>query len=176
MTFTGLPIDGAWEMSLVRHEDERGYFTRFWSAGEMAARSLETALDQCSLASNRLAGTVRGMHYQTAPREETKVVRCVRGAMFDVLVDLRPGSPTFRAWCGRELTAENGRALYVPRGVAHGYQTLTDSTDVLYLITAEYDPSLARGVRWNDPAFGIQWPMSPTAISERDRTYPDFDQ
>ena len=159
---------------LEPHEDERGFFARLWCAPEFARRSLAGTLQQCSLSYNRHAHTIRGMHYQAAPREEAKIVRCTRGAIFDVLLDLRPRSSTFRQWVARELSAENRLAFYVPEGVAHGFQTLTDHTEVLYLISEQFDPDLARGVRWNDPAFGIEWPMPPRIMSERDRSYPDF--
>ena len=174
MRFEPAGLAGAWVVHLERQEDERGFFARTWSAAEFRQHGLADVLDQCSLSFNRRAGTVRGMHYQVAPREEVKIVRCVGGAIFDVLVDVRPGSPTCRQWIGRELSRDNRTALYVPEGVAHGYQTLTDEAEVLYLMAGEYDPALARGVRWNDPAFGIEWPRPVTVISERDRTYGDF--
>ena len=174
MTFSPAGLDGAWELSAVRIEDARGFFARTWSAGEFAARGLRSTLAQCSLSYNRRAGTLRGMHYQLPPRDEAKVVRCVRGAIYDVLVDLRPSSPTFRRWIARELTSENRLSLYIPEGVAHGFQTLTDDAEVMYLISEVYDASLARGVRWDDAAFGIEWPMPVSVISERDRGFPDF--
>lgn len=174
MRFHPAGLDGAWLLELEPHEDDRGFFARVWCASEFAGRSLAGVLEQCSLSYNRHAATIRGMHYQIAPREEAKTVRCIRGAVFDVLLDLRPQSPTFRRWIARELTAENRLALYVPEGVAHGFQTLTNDTEVLYLIAQSYDPDLARGIRWNDPGFGIQWPLPPGLISERDRSYPDF--
>jgi dTDP-4-dehydrorhamnose 3,5-epimerase len=167
-------LDGAWVLPLDRHEDERGFFARVWCAAEFGDRGLAGSLQQCSLSYNRHAGTIRGMHYQAAPREEAKIVRCVRGAIYDVLLDLRAGSPTFMRWVGRELSAENRLAFYVPEGVAHGFQTLADDAEVLYLISQQYDAALARGVRWDDPAFGIQWPRPPAIISPRDAGYPDF--
>jgi dTDP-4-dehydrorhamnose 3,5-epimerase len=167
-------LDGASLMTLEPHEDERGFFARLWCASEFAGRSLAGVLQQCSLSYNRYARTIRGMHYQAAPREEAKIVRCVRGAIYDVLLDLRPTSPTFRQWVARELTSDNRLAFYVPEGVAHGFQTLTDDAEVLYLIAEQFDPDLARGVRWNDPAFDIRWPLPPGLVSERDRSYPDF--
>jgi dTDP-4-dehydrorhamnose 3,5-epimerase len=168
----GLP--GAWLLPLQPYEDERGFFARLWSVDEFRASALTDALQQCSLSYNRHARTIRGLHYQAAPRTETKIVRCVRGAIYDVLLDLRPESATFRQWVAHELTDSNRLALYVPKGVAHGYQTLTDDAEVLYLIDERYDPSLARGVRWNDRAFGIGWPLPAGTISERDRSFPDF--
>jgi dTDP-4-dehydrorhamnose 3,5-epimerase len=174
MTFEPLPIENAWRVGAEQHEDDRGFFTRLWCASEFCERGLSSRLEQCSLSYNRRTGTIRGMHYQAPPREEAKVVRCIRGAIYDVLVDLRRGSPTFMQWCAQELTASNRLALYVPEGVAHGFQSLSDETEVMYLISEPYDPSLARGVRWDDPAFGIHWPLPATVLSARDRAYPDF--
>jgi dTDP-4-dehydrorhamnose 3,5-epimerase len=167
-------IDGAWLLQLEPIEDERGFFGRTWSSGEFSSRGLTTALAECSLSYNRRAATVRGMHYQVAPRAEAKVVRCIRGSIFDVLLDIRRDSPTFGQWRASTLTAENRLSVYIPEGVAHGFQTLTDDAEVLYLISAPYDAVLARGVRWNDPAFAIEWPLPPGVISARDRGYPDF--
>jgi dTDP-4-dehydrorhamnose 3,5-epimerase len=176
VTFEPTELDGAWLLALDRHEDERGFFARLWTASEFAARDLTSRLDQCSLSYNRRAGTIRGIHYQAPPSEEVKIVRCVRGAIHDVLLDLRPASPSYKRWMARALSAEDRLALYIPRGVAHGFQTLTDDAEVLYLIEGKYDPGLARGVRWDDPAFGIDWPLPATVMSERDRTYLDFDR
>lgn len=174
MTFQRAPIADAWILGIERHTDERGHFARFWSASELAERTLDPQLEHVSISYNRRAGTIRGLHHQAAPRAETKIVRCVHGAIFDVLLDLRAESATFKQWFARELSAENGTALYIPKGVAHGFQTLTDDAEVMYFISEHYDPTLARGVRWNDPAFGIDWPREPTVIAERDRGYPDF--
>jgi len=174
VTFKSIGLEGAWLLGLDRHEDERGFFARLWCASEFGGRSLASTVEQCSLSYNRRAGTIRGMHYQAPPREETKVVRCVRGAVHDVLLDLRPDSPTHKRWVARTLTCDNRLAFYIPEGIAHGFQTLTDDAEVLYLIGQQYDPALARGVRWNDPAFGIHWPLPVGAMSERDRGYPDF--
>ena len=174
MTFEPAGLDGAWLLPLERFDDERGFFARLWSAPEFGERRLASRLSQCSLSYNRHARTIRGLHYQVAPRDDAKVVRCVRGGIYDVLLDLRPASPTYRSWVGRELTADNRLAFYIPEGVAHGFQTLTDDAEVLYFISELYDPALARGVRWNDPSFGIRWPLPPGTMSERDRTYPDF--
>jgi dTDP-4-dehydrorhamnose 3,5-epimerase len=174
MTFEPLPIENAWRLKADQHEDDRGFFSRLWCASEFCERGLSSRLEQCSLSYNRRTGTIRGMHYQAPPREEAKVVRCIRGAIYDVLLDLRRGSPTFLQWCAQELTAANRLALYVPEGVAHGFQSLSDETEVMYLISEQYDPSLARGVRWDDPAFGIHWPLPATVLSARDRAYPDF--
>ena len=175
MRFEPAGLEGAWLLSIEPHADERGFFARLWCHAELRGQSLESTLSQCSLSYNRHARTIRGMHYQAAPREEAKVVRCVRGAIYDVLLDLRPASPTFKRWIARELTAENRLGLYVPEGVAHGFQTLTDDAEVLYFISADYEPALSRGVRWNDAAFKIQWPLPPGTMSGRDRSYPDFE-
>lgn len=174
MRFEPAGLDGAWLVDLDRHEDERGFFARIWCAEEFRSRGLADRLSQCSVSHNRRAGTLRGMHYQAAPHEEARVVRCIAGAIFDVLIDLRPSSATFMQWVGTELTSDNRRALYVPPGFAHGFQTLRDDTEVLYLIDEPFDAALARGVRWDDPAFKIQWPLPPAILSERDRGYPDF--
>jgi dTDP-4-dehydrorhamnose 3,5-epimerase len=154
--------------------DERGFFARLWSAEAFAARQLVTQFDHVSVSFNHKAGTLRGMHYQAAPFAETKLVRCVRGAIFDVAVDLRPQSPTFRKWVGVELSADNRRAFYIPAGCAHGFQTLTPDAEVLYMIDAPYSAGHGRGVRWNDPAFGIVWPEAERVMNARDAAYPDF--
>ena len=175
MKFTPTKIAGVWIVDLERHEDERGWFARTWCAEEFAARGLPKSFSQCSTSFNRRRGTLRGMHYQVAPHAEAKLVRCVRGAMFDVALDLRASSPTFKHWEGVELTAENGRALCIPEGCAHGFQTLADDTEVLYLIAGEFQPASARGARWNDSQFVIEWPLPEEAIlSPRDCGYPDF--
>jgi dTDP-4-dehydrorhamnose 3,5-epimerase len=167
-------LDGVWLLDLDTYEDERGFFARLWSAADFGAEGLAGTLDSCSLSFNHRAGTLRGMHYQAAPSEEIKIVRCVRGAIYDVVLDLRANSPTFKRWVAHELTAENRLAFYIPRGCAHGFQTLTDGAEVLYLIAGSYDPGSGRGVRWNDPAFNIEWPMIPTVIADRDRTFADY--
>lgn len=174
MNFIPLDLPGAFVIEAARHEDERGFFVRTWDRREFEARGLSGGLEQCSVSFNRRAGTLRGMHYQAAPAEEAKLVRCTRGAIYDVIIDLRPASPRFTRWQGVELTAESGRSLYVPEGVAHGFLTLADETEVFYQISTEYRPELARGVRWNDPAFGVAWPAPVTVIAARDASYPDF--
>ena len=174
MVFEPFGLENAWRLRLEPYADARGFFARLWAPEELAARGLNPALAHCSLSCTRRARTLRGLHYQAAPREEAKVIRCIRGAIYDVLVDLRRGSPTFGRGQACELTAENRLALYAPEGVAHGFQALTDDVEVLYMISAPYDPSLARGVRWNDPAFGIVWPAEPGEMSDRDRGFPDF--
>lgn len=174
MIFTPTSLPGVFLIDIEPGRDERGFFARTWDAMEFRRRGLDSAITQCSLAANRARGTLRGMHYQSAPHLETKVVSCVAGAVYDVLVDLRPDSSTFRRWFASELSAENHRMLYVPPGVAHGYLTLQDHSDVYYQISGDYAPESGRGVRWNDPAFAIAWPAEPRIMAERDRDYPDF--
>lgn len=154
------------------HRDERGYFTRTFCEKEFAAAGLKAHFPQTSLSFSARAGTVRGMHFQKGPFAETKLVRCSKGAVFDVVVDLRKGEPTFRKWRGFELSAHNGTGLYVPEGFAHGFQTLTDETEVTYAITPAFVPGVADGVRWSDPAIDIRWPRPISVISERDCTWP----
>ena len=175
MTFIETRLPGVLLIDCDVFRDDRGAFVRAWMPEEFAARGLETRLAQASLATNITRGTLRGMHYQTAPFEEVKLIRAARGAVYDVAVDLRPDSPTFREWIGVELTSENHRMLYVPHGCAHGYQTLTDDAAVFYFVSAPYSPAHQAGVRWDDPAFGIQWPLGrPTVINDRDARFPDF--
>src|SRR3989344_8804848 len=154
--------------------DERGFFARSWCRREFEKRGLNPDIAQCNISFNKKCGTLRGMHYQTKPHEETKVVRCTSGAIYDVIVDLRPESSMFRKWIAVELSAENRRMLYVPPGFAHGFQSLVDDTEVFYQISTFYHPESARGARWNDPAFGIEWPVMERVISDKDRQYPDF--
>lgn len=167
-----MQIAGAYIIDVDRFEDERGFFALTWARDEFATHGLNADLAQCNLSYNHHAGTVRGMHWQAPPHAETKLVRCIRGGIYDVIVDIREGSPTYRAWAGVELTAENRRALYIPEGCAHGFQTLEDATEVFYQITEYYTPAAARGMRWDDPAIGITWPLSVSVLSDRDRTYP----
>lgn len=173
MRFTPLGLDGAYLVQLERHEDERGFFARAWCRDEFGDHGLVSDLAQCSISRNSAAGTLRGLHFQAAPHEEAKLVRCTAGAIFDVIVDLRADSPTNAAWFGVELNADEGDALYVPKGFAHGFQTLVDNAEVLYLISDPYVPEAAAGVRWDDPAFGIEWPLPIRTMSERDRSWPD---
>jgi dTDP-4-dehydrorhamnose 3,5-epimerase len=168
------PLAGSFVVELEQLEDERGFFARTWCADEFASHGLEAQIAQCNLSSNRRRGTLRGMHYQTAPHHEAKIVRCIRGAIYDVIVDLRADSPTWRRWVSVELTAENRRALYVPENFAHGYQTLTDDSEVFYEMSKPYASGLGRGVRWNDPALKIEWPICDPILSERDRSYSDL--
>jgi dTDP-4-dehydrorhamnose 3,5-epimerase len=174
MRFTQTPLPGVVVVDIEPHGDDRGLFARLQCPDEFAAARIPFAPAQTSLSRNPTAGTLRGLHYQPAPFAEAKLVRAVRGRMFDVAVDLRPGSPTFRRWVGEELSADNARALFVPEGVAHGFLTLEPDTDVLYQISPKFAPGHEAGARWDDPAFGIAWPAKPQLISERDATYPDF--
>jgi dTDP-4-dehydrorhamnose 3,5-epimerase len=175
MIFTETTVAGAWLIEPEPIVDERGFFARIWDAAEFRERGLRAELSQCSIAVTRERGTLRGLHYQIAPHEEAKLVRCCAGAIFDVAVDLRPASPTFKRWFGTELTAENRRALYVPEGCAHGFLALRDDCEVLYEIAGRHVAEAARGVRWDDSAFGIEWPERVLAMNERDRTFPDFE-
>jgi dTDP-4-dehydrorhamnose 3,5-epimerase len=170
---TALP--GAWRLLPERAADERGYFARTYCADDFAARGLEPAIAQCSVSYNHRRGTLRGLHFQEAPHAEVKLVRCTRGAVWDVIVDLRPGSPTYRRWAAAELTAGNGAALYIPKGCAHGLQTLADETEIFYQISVPYAPESARGYRYDDPAFAIDWPEPVAVISQRDLSWPPFE-
>jgi dTDP-4-dehydrorhamnose 3,5-epimerase len=172
--FTPTPLTGAFVIEPERLEDSRGFFARTWCLREFTARGLETRIAQCSTSFNKKKGTLRGMHYQAAPVAESKIVRCTRGAVHDVIIDLRPGSATYTRHFGTALTAANRAMLYVPEGFAHGFQTLEDDTEVFYQISEFYSPKHARGVRWDDPAFGIRWPDDDRTIVDRDRAYPDF--
>lgn len=175
MHFEEAPIAGAWIVDAEPSSDARGLFARTYDAELFAERGLSPAFAQCSTSFNHRAGTLRGLHYQADPHGECKLVRCTAGAAFDVLVDLRPDSPTHRVWHSVELSQDNRRAVYVPPGVAHGFQTLTDGCELLYMIDVPYVPEAARGVRWDDQAFAIEWPDPPggRVISERDRGFPD---
>jgi dTDP-4-dehydrorhamnose 3,5-epimerase len=174
MRFGETPVAGAWVIDVEPSSDARGLFARTFDAGLFAERGLSATLAQCSTSYNHRAGTLRGLHYQADPHAECKLVRCTAGAAFDVLLDLRPDSPSYRRWHGVELSSANRRSVYAPRGVAHGFQTLLDGSELLYLIDVPFAPDSARGVRWDDPAFAIEWPAAPTTVSERDATYPDF--
>jgi len=170
--FLESPLAGAYTLEMDRLEDERGFFARSYCAAEFAARGLPAAMPQSSVSFNARRGTLRGLHYQAEPHAEDKLVRCTAGAIYDVIVDLRPNSPTLRRWFGVELSAANHRSLFVPKGLAHGFITLSDDTEVLYMISVPYVPGFERGVRWNDPAIGISWPMAPSAVAARDAAYP----
>lgn len=172
MNFLASKVSGAWTIDPTPHTDPRGRFFRAWCVEEFAAHGIDFTPLQANMGTSRQAGTVRGMHYQVAPAEEAKLVRCTRGSVFDVLVDLRPGSATHGQWFGTELSARNARMLYVPPLCAHGYQTLEDESEVLYMTSALYRPDAVRGLRFDDPAVGIAWPLPPQALSDQDLRWP----
>ena len=172
MNFTETPLHGAFVIDIERHDDERGFFARIFCEEEFRSCGLDPRVAQCNISFNERKGTLRGMHFQAAPHGETKVVRCSGGAMYDVIVDLRDDSPTRCRWFAAELTAENRRALYVPAQFAHGFLTLTNDCEVFYQMGTAFEDGAGRGVRWNDPAFGIEWPFAPSVISPRDATWP----
>ena len=174
MRFVPLALSGAFRVEPELKSDERGFFARTFCRDEFAAHGLHPELVQCSVSFNAKRGTLRGMHYQRKPHEEAKLVRCTMGAIHDVLLDLRPASATFRRWVGVDLCAENRHAVYIPEGIAHGFLTLSDGCEVFYQMAHMFQPESAAGVRWNDPAFGIEWPGEVRVISERDRNYADF--
>jgi dTDP-4-dehydrorhamnose 3,5-epimerase len=174
LTFAETGLLGAFIVESKCHFDERGTFARIWDQSVLKQLGSDFRIEQCSISCNERKGTLRGMHYQSEPYQETKIVRCLRGALYDVIIDLRPHSPTFKQHFGLELTSNNRRMLYIPEGIAHGFLTLTDHTEVLYLISQRYDADSACGVRWNDPAFGVQWPDEIRVISARDQRFPDF--
>ena len=175
MTFHQTKLGGVFEVHLDLIGDRRGFFSRSWCQKEFEVHGLDPRLVQCNISLNSRKGTLRGLHYQAAPHAETKLVRCTQGAIYDVVVDLRPQSRTFKDWIGVTLTAANRHMLYIPEGCAHGFLTLEDESEVFYQMSEFYNPDSARGVRWNDPAFEITWPANVEVISERDRTYPDFE-
>jgi len=170
--FSATPLGGVFVVELERLQDERGFFARSFCQDEFRAHGLRSDIAQCNVSWNRRRGTLRGLHYQGKPHEEAKVVRCTRGALWDVAVDLREDSPTRHRWHAVELTAENCKALYIPEGVAHGFQTLADDTEVLYLMSTPYHADLSRGLRWDDPRLAIAWPLPDPIVSERDRAFP----
>jgi dTDP-4-dehydrorhamnose 3,5-epimerase len=175
MIFTETKLAGAFIIDLEMHTDARGFFAQSWSASEFAARRLNAQVAECDVSFNKRKGTLRGMHFQSPPHAQVKLVRCTAGAIFDAIIDLRPESPTFKQWVAVELTAANRRLLYVPGGFAHGFQTLADDSEVFYQMSDVYAPELAGGVRWNDPAFGIEWPEEDSRIiNARDSEYPNF--
>ena len=175
MMFTKTPLPGACVVSQQPRHDERGFFARAFCAKEFAAAGLEHRFVQANNTLTLKNGTVRGMHYQLPPAAEVKLVRCLRGAVYDVIIDIRPESATFKQWFGAELTQDNRQMMYVPRGFAHGFVALTDNAELHYMVSAFYDPGQERGLRFNDPAFGIDWPVAMTSISDKDRSWPDFD-
>jgi dTDP-4-dehydrorhamnose 3,5-epimerase len=174
MKFTETQLKGAFVIELEKRGDDRGFFARFFCEREYQQHGLDHRIVQINTSLSKDRGTLRGMHYQLAPKAEDKVVRCIRGALLDVIIDLRPDSPTFKRHFKAELTAENRSMLYVPKGFAHGFMTLTENTEALYLATEFYSPEHERGVRWNDPQFAIEWPMAPVVISDKDRNQADF--
>jgi dTDP-4-dehydrorhamnose 3,5-epimerase len=167
-------LEGAFVIELEKHADQRGFFARAYCEREFESHKLISRFVQCNISFNRFKGTLRGMHFQTAPHEEVKLIRCTRGAIYDAIIDLRPDSPTFKQYFSTVLSAENAKMLYVPQKFAHGFQTLEDNTEVFYQMSEFYAPDHARGVRWNDPAFGIEWPAGERIILDRDQTYADF--
>ena len=174
MRFTETSLPGVWRIELERREDERGFFARAFDRAAFAAHALDTDLAQLNVSHNARKGTLRGLHYQAAPHEESKLVRCVRGAIHDVVVDVRPGSPTRGRWASAVLTAQTRDALFVPKGFAHGFLTLEDDTEVHYLMTDDYAPESARGIRWDDPVLAIAWPSAPSHVAPKDLAWPPF--
>ncbi len=171
MLFKETIISGVYIIELEKKYDERGFFARTWCKNEFKEQGLESELAQCNLSYNKKCGTLRGMHYQIAPYGETKLVSCISGAIYDVIIDLRKESPTYEKWYSVELTAENGLMLYIPKGIAHGFQTLKDKTSVFYQMSEFYHPKSARGIRWDDVKFNIKWPIAEKIISEKDQSY-----
>lgn len=171
MIFTETNLPGAYIIELRPSHDERGFFARSWCQREFAARGLKTEVRQCNISFNKQKGTLRGMHYQAKPHEEAKLVTCIRGAVHDVIIDLRSNSPTFKQWLGVELNHQDRRMLYIPEGFAHGFQTLEDNTEVFYYMFEFYHPESARGFRWDDPVFAITWPLDVAKISPNDKSY-----
>ena len=174
MKFTELNLPGAFLIEIEKIQDQRGFFGRLWCENEFKAHNLNTNLVQSNISLSKKKGTLRGMHFQKSPFEETKLVRCTKGSVFDVLVDLRPESPTFKKWFGVKLTEKNHKMLYVPKNFAHGFLTLEDNSEVYYLVTEFYNPEMERGIRYNDPEFNIEWPIDIEEISEKDLNHPNF--
>ena len=175
MKFVETPLRGAYLIDLEKHGDERGFFARAFCRNEFSETGLCDSFVQVNNSLTAVKGTLRGMHYQLPPAAETKIVRCIRGAFWDVILDLRDGSATFGQWFGAELTSENRRMMYAPRGFAHGFITLTDGVEAFYFVDEFYAPQHERGIRWNDPKFNIKWPVEPMVISQKDENWPDFD-
>lgn len=176
MIFTETELKGAFILEVKKMEDERGFFGRSWCKREMEEHGLNGNVVQTNVSYNKVKGTFRGMHFQRAPHQETKLVRCTKGAILDVIIDLRPSSPTYKQWIGVELTEDNYKMLYVPEDFAHGFITLKDETEVTYQVTQFYTPGAEGGLRWNDPAFGMTLPITPTVISSKDAAWADFDE
>lgn len=175
MIFSETRLKGVFVIDPEPLGDERGFFARAWCSREFNALGLDSRLAQCNISFNKIKGTLRGMHYQVAPHGEAKLVRCTMGAIYDVIIDLRHDSATFTQWVAVQLSAENRRMMYIPEGLAHGFQTLEDNTEVFYQMSEFYHPESARSVRWNDPAFGIEWPLAVTLISEKDQRHPMYE-
>ena len=175
MNFVETPLPGAYVIEVEKHEDERGFFARSWCAQEFAAKGLDSHLVQCNVSFNKLKGTLRGLHYQTHPHAEGKLVRCTKWSLFDVIVDLRKDSPTFLKWFAVELNATNHRMLYIPKLFAHGFQTLEDETEIFYQMSEFYEPAAAKGLRWNDLRLGINWPEAGRTMSQKDQAYPNLE-
>jgi dTDP-4-dehydrorhamnose 3,5-epimerase len=176
MKFTETKLKGAYIIEINKIGDERGFFGRQWCQNEMAEMGLKTNIAQVNTSLNKEKGTLRGLHYQKLPYQETKLIRCIRGKIFDVIVDLRPYSASFKQWFGLELSQDNYKMLYAPDNFAHGFITLEDDSEILYLVSQFYHPEAEAGLRWDDPQFSIQWPGSVKVISEKDKTRPDFDE
>lgn len=176
MKFIQTPLEGAYVVELEKREDERGFFARAFCVDEFAEHGLKTEIKQSNLSGSVQKGTTRGLHYQVAPMAEVKFIRCIKGSVFDVLVDMRPESPTYKQWFGLELSEQNQTAIYIPEGFAHGHQTLEDNSQIMYLTTQVYSPEHERGIRWNDPAIGVEWPLEPTVVSDKDQSWPLLDK
>ena len=174
MIFEEATLSGAYSIELEKRGDERGFFARAWCRREFEELGLNTAIVQANISRTQERGTIRGMHMQVAPAAETKLIRCTRGSIFDVIIDLRKDSPTYTQWFGAELTQDNYKMLYVPEDFGHGFITLEDDCEVTYLVTQFYTPGAEGGIRWNDPAFNIEWPLEPAVLSEKDAAHPDF--
>lgn len=174
MIFNETKLNGAFVMEIEKLKDERGFFGRSWCINEMKAHGLNTNIYQANVSFNKVKGTLRGMHYQVAPFQEAKLVRCTRGSIYDVIIDLRKDSPTFKKWIAVELTQDNYKIFYIPKDFAHGFITLEDNTEVSYLMTEIYVPGAGATIRWNDPMFNIEWPLEPIILSEKDKMQPDY--
>jgi dTDP-4-dehydrorhamnose 3,5-epimerase len=176
MKFSETKLKGAFVVEIEKLTDDRGFFARSWCEKEFEAQGLTARVVQANVSYNLKKGTLRGMHYQIAPYQECKLIRCTRGAIYDVIIDLRTGSPTYKQWTGVELTADNYTMFFVPRDFAHGFQTLMDESEITYQVSQFYTPGSERGIRFDDPAFTIQWPLEVSVISDKDRTWPDFEE
>jgi dTDP-4-dehydrorhamnose 3,5-epimerase len=175
MNFNKTKLNGAYTIDLDKREDERGFFARLFCINEFDGEGMDRNVVQINNSLSKDKGTLRGIHYQLSPKAETKIVRCIKGSLWDVIVDLRPDSPTFLQWFGETLSAENRRMMFVPKGFGHGFVTLEPDTEVIYLVTEFYSPQHERGLRWNDPKIGIEWPIEPVIISDKDKNHKDFD-